>query len=135
MKALARAQGLWNLWISPHLAACMAEVVSGSADRALLGAGLSNLVRHRRSPRCRALPSLQHAQSAGLADWRYLVTEQTGYLVSAAKPSWISRMTESHMLCCGGRRITPSSASRWAGWSLLRRSSTAPPPTPATWRS
>ena len=50
MKALARAQGLWNLWISPHLAACMAEVAPGSGDRALLGAGLSNLVRHRCSP-------------------------------------------------------------------------------------
>ena len=46
MKALAKAQGLWNLWISPHLAACMGEVVSDSGDRALLGAGLSNLVSH-----------------------------------------------------------------------------------------
>ena len=50
MKALAQAQGLWNLWISPHLAACMAEAVAGSADRALLGAGLSNLVRHHCNP-------------------------------------------------------------------------------------
>ena len=44
MKALARAQGLWNLWISPSLADCMREVVSVSDEPGLLGAGLSNLV-------------------------------------------------------------------------------------------
>ena len=83
MKALARAQGLWNLWISTHLAACMAEVAPGSEDRALLGAGLSNLVSHRRSPRRRTLQALPNAQSAGVADCRYLVTEQAGCGLSA----------------------------------------------------
>lgn len=46
MKALAKAQGLWNLWISPSLADCMREVVAESSEPGLLGAGLSNLVGH-----------------------------------------------------------------------------------------
>ena len=63
MKSAARAQGLWNLWISPHLAACMTEAVSSSGEQhALLGAGLSNLVRHPRNPRCRTLQTLWSAQ-------------------------------------------------------------------------
>lgn len=45
MKAKAKAQGLWNLWISPSLAANIREVVSESKESGLLGAGLSNLVR------------------------------------------------------------------------------------------
>ena len=44
MKAKAKAQGLWNLWISPSLADCMREVVAESSEPGLLGAGLSNLV-------------------------------------------------------------------------------------------
>ena len=40
----ARAQGLWNLWISPSLAECMRDVVAESTESGLLGAGLSNLV-------------------------------------------------------------------------------------------
>ena len=83
MKALARAQGLWNLWISPHLAACMAEVAPGSGDRALLGAGLSNLVRHPRNPRCRTLQTLWSAQPAASADWRCLPSKHRGCGLSA----------------------------------------------------
>jgi len=45
MKAKAKAQGLWNLWISPSLAANIREVVSESKESGLLGVGLSNLVR------------------------------------------------------------------------------------------
>ena len=49
MKAAARAQGLWNLWVSPDLAAhirpALPESLEGE-DKLLLGAGLSNLVRH-----------------------------------------------------------------------------------------
>ncbi len=44
MKAKAKSQGLWNLWISPSLADCMREVVAESSEPGLLGAGLSNLV-------------------------------------------------------------------------------------------
>lgn len=47
LKARARAEGLWNLWISPALAACVAPAaLAGAAkpDRGLLGMGLSNLV-------------------------------------------------------------------------------------------
>lgn len=44
MKAAARAQGLWNLWISPSLADCMRDVAAESSAPGLLGAGLSNLV-------------------------------------------------------------------------------------------
>ena len=46
MKAAARAQGLWNLWISPNLADCMRDVVAEASESGLLGAGLSNLVGH-----------------------------------------------------------------------------------------
>jgi hypothetical protein len=48
MKAAARAQGLWNLWVSPDLAARIRPALPEkleSEDRLLLGAGLSNLVR------------------------------------------------------------------------------------------
>ena len=49
MKAAARAQGLWNLWVSPHLAACIRPVLPSSLEpeqaTLLLGPGLSNLVR------------------------------------------------------------------------------------------
>ena len=44
MKLKARAQGLWNLWVSPNLAANMQDVVAVSEQSDLLGAGLSNLV-------------------------------------------------------------------------------------------
>jgi hypothetical protein len=47
MKAKAKAQGLWNLWISPDLAAHIQPVLSESSTlppRLLLGCGLSNLV-------------------------------------------------------------------------------------------
>ena len=46
MKAMAKAQGLWNLWISSDLAANMCDVVDEAREPGLLGAGLSNLVRH-----------------------------------------------------------------------------------------
>ena len=105
MKALARAQGLWNLWISPHLAACMAEAVPDAGDRALLGAGLSNLVRRHRSPPCRTLQTLQTARNAGVAEEPDLPTKQTGWPLSAAKPSRNAVSVESHVLCCGGAGV------------------------------
>ncbi len=46
MKAAAKAQGLWNLWISLDLAANMRDVVDEAQEPCLLGAGLSNLVGH-----------------------------------------------------------------------------------------
>lgn len=46
MKAMAKAQGLWNLWIAADLAANMCDVVDEAREPGLLGAGLSNLVRH-----------------------------------------------------------------------------------------
>ena len=48
MKAAARAQGLWNLWVSPDLAARIRPALPerlSAEDELLLGAGLSNLVR------------------------------------------------------------------------------------------
>ena len=48
LKARARAEGLWNLWISPNLAACVAPAALAAAEgrgMGLLGPGLSNLVR------------------------------------------------------------------------------------------
>jgi len=47
LKGRARAEGLWNLWVSPSLAACVAPgALAAAGDRSgLLGAGLSNLVR------------------------------------------------------------------------------------------
>ena len=63
MKAAARAQGLWNLWISPHLAACIRPVLEGDIEDGeaalLLGAGLSNLVR-----------ACRHRTGAGAASCR-----------------------------------------------------------------
>ena len=50
LKARARAEGLWNLWISPNLAACVAPAALAAAEgrrEGLLGPGLSNLVRSR----------------------------------------------------------------------------------------
>lgn len=47
MKAKAQAQGLWNLWISPDLAAHIRPALPQNQhvpDTLLLGAGLSNLV-------------------------------------------------------------------------------------------
>lgn len=48
MKAKAKAEGLWNLWISPDLAAnirpALARPSGGAEAELLLGAGLSNLV-------------------------------------------------------------------------------------------
>jgi len=56
LKGRARAEGLWNLWVSPALAACVAPgALAAAGDRAgLLGAGLSNLVRGRPLARVRA---------------------------------------------------------------------------------
>ena len=51
MKAAARVQGLWNLWISPSLADCMRDVAPESSEPGLLGAGLSNLVNSYSSTR------------------------------------------------------------------------------------
>ena len=47
MKAKAKAEGLWNLWISPDLAAHIQSALpkaQDAQDTLLLGAGLSNLV-------------------------------------------------------------------------------------------
>lgn len=48
MKAKAKTEGLWNLWISPDLAANIRPALpegQDAPDTLLLGAGLSNLVK------------------------------------------------------------------------------------------
>ena len=49
LKAAARAQGLWNLWISKDLSTCLQKLLEGAAElapaerRLLAGPGLSNV--------------------------------------------------------------------------------------------
>jgi hypothetical protein len=49
LKSVARAQGLWNLWISQDLSKCLQKLLQGAAELApaeqelLAGAGLSNV--------------------------------------------------------------------------------------------